>query len=316
MRIGIEVSSLHGRRTGVGHYIARLLRELLDRADGHEYLLFSHQRWDPEDPELAGATLADAHLPASRWLWMQTTLPRALRDERLDVWCFTNSLAPLWQPVPSVVVIHDASVFLVPEYHTLRRRVARSALVPTVARRARAVVTVSETARSELVAALRLPPEKVHVVYGAAPQGFGVVRDKQILASARRKYRLPPRFVLSVGTLEPRKNILRLVRAHQRAQRLGVEHALVLVGPRGWHTRDLDRALATSDSLHLLGYVPTEDLPALYSLASAFAYPSLYEGFGLPVVEAMACGTPVVAAAYNSARANLGWRRTPGRPHR
>jgi glycosyltransferase involved in cell wall biosynthesis len=296
MRIGVEVAALSGRRTGVGHYLARLLQELLVREDGHEYVLLSHHPLDPADPGIRGAILADAHFRPSRWLWMQTVLPHALRSEGIQVSCFTNSLAPLRQHVPAVVVIHDASVFLVPQQHTLRRRVARSALVPMIARRARAVVTVSETARCDLVAALGVAPENVHVVYGAPPSGFGPVRDEPALAHVRDNHGLPARFVLFVGKLEPRKNLLRLVRAHQRARRNGLEDALVLAGPRGWRMRELDQAVATADGLYVLGYVPTEDLPALYSLASALAYPSLYEGFGLPLVEALACGAPVVAA--------------------
>jgi glycosyltransferase involved in cell wall biosynthesis len=296
MRIGIEISSIATRRTGVGHYIARLLRALLDRKDGQEYQLFSHASIDRDDPCLRGAGVVEAHFESSRWVWMQTSLPRALAQARVDICHFTNSLAPLWQPAPGVVVIHDASIFLLPHLHPVLRRVGRSSLVPAVARRSRAVVTVSETARADLVEVLRIPPEKVHVVYGAAPPEFGPVRDRSVLAAVREKYALPDGFVLSVGTLEPRKNLARLVRAHGRLRRDGFPHELVFVGPRGWHMRELEEeATAQPNGVRMLGYVPTEDLPPLYSLASAFAYPSIYEGFGLPAVEAMACGAPVIA---------------------
>jgi alpha-1,3-rhamnosyl/mannosyltransferase len=296
MRIGIEISSIATRRTGVGHYIARLLRALLDRRDGREYQLFSHAAIDPADPCLRGAALVDAHFESSRWVWMQTSLPRALARARVDICHFTNSLAPLWQPAPGVVLIHDASIFLFPQYHPLLRRVGRSSLLPAVARRSPAVVTISETARADLVEALGIRPEKVHVVYGAAPPGFRPIRNEHVLAAVREKYALPPEFVLTVGTLEPRKNLARLVRAHGRLRRAGYPHELVLVGPRGWHMAELEYEIsALQNGIRLLGYVPTEDLPSLYSLATAFAYPSIYEGFGLPAVEAMACGVPVIA---------------------
>jgi glycosyltransferase involved in cell wall biosynthesis len=296
MRIGVEVSSLVFRRTGVGHYIARLVRALLDRDDGQEYQLFSHTAIDRNDPCLRGAAVVEAHLETSRWVWMQTSLPRALARARVDVCHFTDSLAPLWQPVPGVVHIHDASIFLLPQYHPLLRRVGRSSLLPTVARRSRAVVTVSETSRADLVEVLRIPPDKVHVVHGAAPPEFRPVQDEQVLASVREKYALPSEFILTVGALEPRKNLARLVRTCARLRRHGYPHEAVLVGPHGWHMEGLKREMsAWRNDIRMLGYVPTEDLPPLYSLATVFAYPSLYEGFGLPAVEAMTCGAPVIA---------------------
>jgi len=295
MRIGFEISVLSRRRTGVGHYVARLLGELLNRDDGHEYVLFSNRSLDRGDPAVDGAVVAQTGPAVGRWVWMQTALPRALRRKALDVCCFTNSVAPLRQHAPSVVVIHDASIFLLPDCHPLRRRLAQSVLIPAAARRAGAVVTVSETARADVVRALGLDPEIVHVVQGAPPAGFAPVTDTARLEGVRRRYALPSRFVLAVGTLEPRKNLVRLVRAHQQARRSGLTAELVLVGPRGWRVRTLERAASNADGLHRLGYVPTDDLPALYSLATAVAYPSLYEGFGLPLVEAMACGAPVIA---------------------
>jgi glycosyltransferase involved in cell wall biosynthesis len=296
MRIGVEVSSLVVRRTGVGHYIARLLRALLDRDDGQQYELFSHTALDRHDPCVRGASVVDAHLESSRWIWMQTALPRALAQAQVDVCHFTNSLAPLWQPAPGVVLIHDASVFLLPQYHTLLRRLGRSSLLPAVARRSRAIVTLSETSRAALADVLGISPEKIHVVHGAAPPEFGKVQDEQVLDSVREKYSLPSEFILTVGTLEPRKNLARLVRAWGRLRRDGYPHKVVLVGPPGWHMHELEKEVsAWPDDVIKLGYVPTKDLPPLYSLATVFAYPSLYEGFGLPAVEAMACGTPVLA---------------------
>jgi glycosyltransferase involved in cell wall biosynthesis len=172
-------------------------------------------------------------------------------------------------------------------------------ILPTLARRANAIITVSKTARQDLLRVLHVPPENVEVVYEAPPDCFHRVEDTALLDDLRRKYRLPESFILYVGTLEPRKNLERLVQALALLHRQGYRLPLILVGPMGW---DMDsfpqlvNRLQLNGSVRYLGYIPTAELPALYTLATIFAFPSLYEGFGLPPVEAMACGTPVLTS--------------------
>jgi glycosyltransferase involved in cell wall biosynthesis len=216
---------------------------------------------------------------------------------------FTNALAPVVQPTPFVLTIHDASLFLFSNYHPRARLMTIRAILPVIARRAAAVITVSEHARRDLVRVLGLPGEKVHVVQEAAPASFRPVTDGARLAGLRRKYGLPEEFILYVGTLEPRKNLGRLVRALKRVREEGRRHHLVMVGEVGWMMEGFAQEieeLGLEDVVHLTGFVPTEDLPGLYSLATVFAFPSLYEGFGLPPLEAMACGTPVLTSNNSS----------------
>jgi glycosyltransferase involved in cell wall biosynthesis len=168
---------------------------------------------------------------------------------------------------------------------------------------ASAVLTISHSARDDLVRILKIPAEKIHIVYGAAPRDFERVTDTLELSRVRQKYDLPDQFLLYVGTLEPRKNLRRLVRVFARLKAQGQIGRLVLAGPHGWSMDGFHQQiedLGLKESVQILGYVPSEDLPALYSLATIFVFPSLYEGFGLPPLEAMACGTPVLSSRNSS----------------
>jgi glycosyltransferase involved in cell wall biosynthesis len=230
-------------------------------------------------------------------LWMNVAVRRVARALRLDLYHFTNNVAPLGFGPPYVVTIHDLSTRLYPETHPLRRRLMHRLQLDPTGRRARRVITSSEAAAGDIVAVLGVPRERVDVVPLAAGDQFRRVADPAALAAVRARYGLEERFVLYVGNIEPRKNLARLAEAFARVAEPGV--TLALAGGLAWHTQGvLERieALGLGLRVRLLGYVPDEDLPALYSAADVFAYPSLYEGFGLPVLEAMSCETPVLAS--------------------
>jgi glycosyltransferase involved in cell wall biosynthesis len=231
-------------------------------------------------------------------LWMQTAAPRTLGRLAPDVAHFTNGMMPLASPVPTVVTIHDMSLALYPRYHPSRRVLLNRPLVNLAVRRANAIITVSQSARRDIVRHYRLRPDQVHVVTEAAAPEFHPIREAARLESVRARYGLASRVILYVGTIEPRKNLPKLLDAF--AQRLAsghLTHQLVCVGPYGWLSRDIEKQierLQIAQAVRFTGYVPFEDLPAIYNLAEMFVFPSLYEGFGLPVIEAMACGTPVI----------------------
>jgi glycosyltransferase involved in cell wall biosynthesis len=170
-------------------------------------------------------------------------------------------------------------------------------------RRATSLVTVSNSTRRDLLRLHGVAPERVSVVHEAASPEFRPILDRGVLDALRARYRLPERFLLYVGTIEPRKNLSRLMEAFAHARAAGIPQELVCVGPYGWSSRDLSsqiERLGIASHVHFTGYVPFEDLPGLYNLGEFFVFPSLYEGFGLPVVEAMACGTPVITANTSS----------------
>jgi glycosyltransferase involved in cell wall biosynthesis len=170
-------------------------------------------------------------------------------------------------------------------------------------KRATAIVTVSNSTRRDLLRLEDVSADRVSVVPEAASPEFHPIRDGATLEFLRAKYGLPDRFFLYVGTIEPRKNLGRLMNAFAQARAAGVTHDLVCVGPYGWASRDLAGhidSLGLTPHVHFTGYVPFENLPAIYNLGEFFVFPSLYEGFGLPVVEAMASGTPVITSNTSS----------------
>jgi anaerobic magnesium-protoporphyrin IX monomethyl ester cyclase len=302
MRIAFDGTSLRPRRTGVGYYTEHLLHHLAAEADGDDLVVVSNREIETTLPlpERVRVMVGKRRMP--RMVWMQIGAPAALRQARADVVHFTNGMLPIASPVPSVVTIHDMSLRLYPRYHPARRVLLNAPLVDLAARRADAILTVSESAKHDIVRVYRLDPDRVHVVHEAAPPSFRRVTDIAELDRVRQKYRLADRLILYVGTIEPRKNLPKLIEAFAARKRAGdlTDHHLVCVGPYGWLSRgieDLIHRTKVSHAIHFTGYVPFEDLPALYSLAEIFAYPSMYEGFGLPVIEAMACGVPVVTGS-------------------
>lgn len=303
MRIGIEATAaLETRRTGVGNYVAQLLTGLhaLDSGGASlELTLFANREAQPGTGTLASLPLPyrQDRLPI-RTLWMQLGLPRSIARLRPDLCHFPNHLAPVLRQLdsPFVVTIHDMAVYRCPRYQPLKTSLIHRALIPAVVRRASLVLTVSESARQDILEHLRLPEERVRVVYEGVHAAFHAAPSYSQVQGLRGRLGLQAPYILSVGTLEPRKNHLGLVEAYTRlVLQQRVPHHLVIAGGQGWRNRALLERLASCelrDRIHLLGYVDDADLPTLYQGAAAFAFPSWYEGFGLPVLEAFACGVP------------------------
>jgi anaerobic magnesium-protoporphyrin IX monomethyl ester cyclase len=296
MRIAFDGTTLRPRRTGVGYYTEHLLHHLAGHAD--ELTVLSNQAIDTDRPLPPHVRVVTSPRHVPRMVWIQLHAPAALRAIGAQVAHFTNGMVPLASPVPTVVTIHDVSLRLYPRYHPPRRVLLNGPLVGLAARRADAIITVSESARDDIVRSYKVDPARVRVVYEAAAPAFTPVRDPEKLARVRRRYGLAERIILYVGTIEPRKNLPTLIDAFSRQLQAGaLSHQLVCVGPYGWMSRGIGERIDAEGLDHAIrftGYVPFEDLPALYSLAEVFVYPSMYEGFGLPVVEAMACGVPVI----------------------
>lgn len=301
MRVGLDATPLLLPKSGVGRYVSELLAALPAWAPENEYRPLSHRPLPPGEPVPLGllpAGIARLPLPL-RTFWLQIYLPRVLRRQDLDVCHFTNYLAPLSAPSPSVVTFHDMSLFLLPDTYLRRQVLAIRPFLPLVARQADAIITPSESARRDLLTRLPEAAGRVHVVYEAAGARFRPVTDRARLDQVARQYCLPDRFLLFVGTVEPRKNLLRVVEALAQLRRAGDCASLVIAGQMGWKSRDLLALIENLDlgsAVHFLGYVPDDDLPAIFSQAAALIFPSLDEGFGLPVLEAMACGAPVVTS--------------------
>ena len=302
MRIAFDATTLDSRMSGVGYYTARLLETLANGAGEGQItsLLVVSNRPLTLTPAHRMQVYERRRFPI-RSVWMQAVLPGILREARPDVAHFTNYLAPVWMPTPYVVSVHDMTLSLLPGHHTLKKRLLTSSLIPTVARRARLVLTPSHSTRRDVIRILRLDPGRVRMIPYAPGPAFRPPEGETNALAARWGVRAP--YLLSVGTLEPRKNVPRVLRAFARVAASLPEHTLVLAGARGWKCAEVFEELARpalQGRVRVLDYVPEADLPSLYGHASALVYASLYEGFGFPVVEAMACGTPVLTSRGSS----------------
>lgn len=320
MRIGIDLRVLaSGRRTGIEEYTIGLLDHLLPMGAAHEWVLFYNALrkppfrfgWDA----LPGVRLASARLPNRALMLSATYLERPRINTLLgDIDLF---FAPHFFPVavarPArlVVTFHDLSFVRYPEFFSVKKRLWHALSMPRrQAHRADHIITVSESSRRDLVALYGIAPPAISVVHsGIADEFRPMDPDDAMRVHIRRKYRLPERFILYFGTLEPRKNIVGLIRAFERIAPAHADVALVLAGSAGWLSGPIDAAARTSPfraRIHYTGFIPPEEKRYLYSLAECFVYPSFFEGFGFPPLEAMACGIPTITARGSSLPETVG----------
>lgn len=302
MRIAIDATSVPPLPAGAGVYAIELVRATAQR-DAHDgYAVFTRGGWF--DAVAAGKRnwrieRVDAASRSKRMLWEQTRLPGALSRLGIDVLHSTHHTLPV-RPMRArrVVTVHDVTFLHMPERYPPARRLYMQAMTRLAARVADAIIVPSMTVRGDVIDLLHVEGAKVHAVYEAAGEQYHPLERETSMAVARR-YGVERPYVLSVGSLEPGKNRGRLIRAMHELRREGIDQALLIVGQRAWKYEDdlaLARELGMDDRVTFAGYVAQDALPALYAAAEAFAFPSLYEGFGVPVLEAMACGAPVVTS--------------------
>lgn len=239
----------------------------------------------------------------TRILWEQMALPILAQRQQIDLWHGLAYALPLASPCPGVVTVHDLSFLRHPQAFNRSNRLYLSRIVALSCRRARRVIAVSEATAAEVHELLGVSRSKIDVVYNGVNDEFRQLPPSAVDAF-REQAGWPERFILSVGTLEPRKNYPVLIRAYARYRQISPQPLpLVIGGGKGWRYEDifaLVHELEIDHVVHFLGYVPAAQLPWLYNAATLFVYPSLYEGFGLPVAEAMACGTPAITSTASS----------------
>jgi glycosyltransferase involved in cell wall biosynthesis len=299
MRIVFDATTLRHTANGVNNHIHHTLTTLLRIDRDNEYLVVLPSDTPERGLERLGARVTIRTIrPRVRALWIQTALPALLREWRADVLHAPCYLAPVTTRVPTVVTVHDMASFLFPEKFVLAHRIVYGTLVPLSIRRAAAIITVSNFTRMELRRLTDVPEERVFVVYNAADAVFSPSSNGVDPAAVRARYGIPERYLLFVGVLEPRKNVIGLLESFA-AVRDRIPHSLVLAGRSGWQTRAVFAAierLRLHDRVVRTDYVPPADLVVIYRHADGFVYPSFYEGFGMPVLEAMSCGVPVITS--------------------
>lgn len=344
MRIGFDITILNVAQAGVFYYSYNLLRALLEQEQENEYMLVDyhpiHRGWGnpPEAWELQAHNAQVVHCQGLRhrrlvnWRPMRRPVLRplaALVDRALlrpwsmafrasmhrqldqvldgvDVFHSSDVLLRRQPGALNVVTMYDLTVLLFPEYHTAENRELQLRKYRFAQEDADLVIAISEATKRDVVNHLSIPPERVQVVYGGVDPSFHRCTSPQAVERALAPVGLvPDSYILHVGTIEPRKNLVRLVEAYDQMRKMVAAPVpkLVLAGAAGWLHQDVFERIEMLDlqkEVRFLGRVPRELLPALYNGAILFVYPSHYEGFGLPVLEAMACGVPVIASNVSS----------------
>jgi glycosyltransferase involved in cell wall biosynthesis len=322
MHIGIDASRVAvAARTGTEHYTYELLAALAQRDQQDRYTLYFNQ--PPAELPPLGANFGLRRIPFPR-LWTHLRLSAELLAHTPDTLFVPAHVLPLGAPLPrrlrTVVTIHDMGYLHFPAAHTPAHRLYLRLSTLWSARAATHLIAISGATRDDLVRFTGARPDKIAVVHHGLAQRFRPVADRAAIAQAQARYGIREPYFLYVGTVQPRKNLVRLIEAFAQARtedggrRTEEANAsvlrppssvpqLVIAGKRGWLTEAIERRaaeLGVGDRVVFAGYLPDDDVPALLSGALAFVFPSLYEGFGMPVLEAMACGAPVLAANTSS----------------
>ncbi|MBK5273826.1 MAG: glycosyltransferase family 4 protein [Desulfuromonadales bacterium] len=333
MKVGIDCRSLLAAKTGIGVYTDRLLHGLAE-CSGLKLKCYLHLPFlNPNKIRRALTEVAQAHQRVEivsqsfptpkiqRLIWSYTDfMPVETIIGDVDIFHSTSFLMPPLRKAKGVLTIYDLTFMLFPEYH-LTEMQAYTRHIRKYAERADCIIAISDHTKRDIVEQLDFPDERIRVTMLAADERYHIVNDPDAISSVKSKFGIDGDYILYTGTLEPRKNIPTLIRAYAllRNERK-ITHRLVLAGKKGWLYKEIlesVRTLGLERDVIFTGFVADEDMPYLYNGAELFVYPSFYEGFGLPPLEAMACGCPVVTSNTSSLPevvGNAGLMVDPNRP--
>jgi glycosyltransferase involved in cell wall biosynthesis len=311
VRIGLDCTSAVQQRAGIARYTRGILGALARLGRAHDFVLVVAGNDSGVEQALRlGKNFSIRRLPLSERFWtilwqrLRVPLPVDLITGAVDVFHSPDYVLPPVRRGRKVVTIHDLSFLRYPEGAEPSLRRYLSSAVPRGAKEADLALADSESTRRDVIELLGIQSEKVRVVYPGVSEAFRPIEDPEKLAAVKERYQLTLPFLLSVGTLEPRKNLIVLLEAYALLRKeKGLEHNLVIAGAPGWQYEGIFHRveeLSLEGDVSFLNYVPERDLPTLYCLADVLVFPSIYEGFGFPALEAMACGTPVITSDSSS----------------
>jgi glycosyltransferase involved in cell wall biosynthesis len=301
------------RNAGVSRYTCSLLAGLCElSSSAQHYTAFVNAAEEAGIPGSALAERENLQLVVSgpsagvlrRIQWEQLVLPRELRRRQVEVFHSPVNVLPAWVPCPTVVTVHDLAFLRYPQYFRPAQRTYQRIFTRYSVKQATRVIAVSEATKRDLVECFHLAPDRVAVVYPVVDEDFQPCQDTKTLGAFRARHRLPERYILFLGTLEPRKNIIGLLEAYAQLRQLDAQTPhLVIAGAPGWYYSTIYarvQELNLEAKVTFAGFVSREEQPLWYAAAELFVYPSAYEGFGIPVAEALACGTPTITSCVSS----------------
>lgn len=307
MTIAIDYTPALEQGGGIGRYVRELVAALARHDTDTPYRLFAAGDHALPAPPAPNFVWKPTRIPpiwlARGWHRARIPFPVEVFTGQITLFHATDFTLPPTR-ARTILTVHDLSFVRVPDAASPRLKRYLDAVVPRSVRRADHILADSQATKDDLIALYGTPADKITVLLSGVEPRFRPVTDPAALEAVRAKYRLPARpYILSVGTVQPRKNYARLIAALAALRAAGCDIGLVIVGGRGWlqdPIYDAIRAHDVGDYVHFTGFADDADLPALYSAAAITALPSLYEGFGIPVLESMACGTPVVTSNLSS----------------
>ncbi|MFA6197755.1 MAG: glycosyltransferase family 1 protein [Patescibacteria group bacterium] len=325
MRIGIDCRTIlnpkGGERAGVGYYTYFLVKSLLATSKQNDFVLFFDSRFH-KTKEFEQPNVKIRHFPFSQYKrflpfsYSHMLISAILDREKLDIYHSPANVLPYLYRRPSVVTVHDLAIYQHPEWFPKRQKFSTSVLVPRSLQRARRIIAVSEATKNDIIRTFKVEPKKISVIY----EGVNKEKSQLTAEGVAYKYDIKLPYVLYVGTIEPRKNIDRLVKAYRSVVTKHpslAKYQLVLAGHRGWKSTEVFQLLsdpAWHERIKYLNYIPHDDKISLIAGAAVFVFPSLYEGFGLPVLEAMALGVPVITSNTSSLPEVAGTAALPVNP--
>lgn len=303
MRIGIDVRAALGKKAGKGEYVYNLIKTFAKIDSHNRFILYTNRDFNFNLPYNFKKQIVK--LPSI--LWHLNVLYRLWFKDKTDVFLATTSLIiPALGFKRCVTVIFDLVSFLKIAKHQKKAALVEKLTLKRALNKSKKIIAISQNTKQDIIKLFHMTSDKIEVIPLAANPRFRIIKDIRMIYPVLKKYKLPSHFLLFVGTLEPRKNIVRLIEAYYQLIRRKKELrniSLVIAGQKGWYYEEIFetvKKLNLQNNILFLDYVPDKDLPYLYNSALSFIFPSLYEGFGIIILEAMACGVPVIASKTSS----------------